>query len=101
MRRRFAQMGDQRRDREARAHAAQGEVHRRGVQGDRGPRRGLGRRTPYCLILMTANPGLADWEAGIEKFNEKFAPLKLSSLTSPIEFPDVYHLGLLKVGRGQ
>ena len=50
---------------------------------------------------MTANPGLADWEAGIEKFNEKFAPLKLSSLTSPIEFPDVYHLGLLKVGRGQ
>lgn len=55
----------------------------------------------YCVILMTANPGLADWEAGIEKFNEKFVPLNISSLTSPTEFPDAYHLGLLKVGSGQ
>ncbi len=54
----------------------------------------------YCLILMTANPGLADWEAGIEKFNEKFVPLNVSSLTSPTDFPDAYHLGLLKVGSG-
>ncbi len=52
----------------------------------------------YCLILMTANPGLADWEAGIKKFNEKFAPLNVSSLTSPSDFPGAYHLGLLKVG---
>lgn len=51
--------------------------------------------------MMTANPGLEDWEAGIEKFNQKFAPLKLLGLTSPSDFPDAYHLGLLKVGRGQ
>lgn len=55
----------------------------------------------YCLILMTANPGLADWDAGIEKFNEKFAPLNISSLTSPAEFPGAYHFGLLKVGSGR
>lgn len=58
----------------------------------------LGTGFGYCLILMTANPGLTDWMLGIEKFNEKFRPLTIESLTSPVDFPDAYHLGLLKVG---
>ncbi len=51
----------------------------------------------FLLILATANPGEIDWESGIQKFNSKFKPLKVKSLTSPKDFPSTYFLGLLKV----
>lgn len=51
----------------------------------------------YLLILATANSGVYDWSSGIAKFNKKFSPLCLNSLTNPAEFPQSYFLGLLKV----
>jgi len=51
----------------------------------------------YLLILATVNPGVDDWSSGIAKFNKKFSPLCLNSLTNPAEFPQSYFLGLLKV----
>ena len=49
----------------------------------------------YLLILTTGNPGLREWTNGVEQFNRKFAPLRISSLTDPRDFPDHYFLGLL------
>lgn len=51
----------------------------------------------FMLILATANPDAEDWELGIEKFNNKFAPLRLRALTNPKDFPKSYFLGLLAI----
>lgn len=51
----------------------------------------------FILILTTANPGMDDWTTGVDKFNRKFSPLHLESLTNPAEFPSSYFLGLLKI----
>jgi len=51
----------------------------------------------YILILATANPGEKEWLNGIVRFNDKFSPLLLESLTNPTEFPQSYFLGLLEV----
>jgi len=51
----------------------------------------------FLLILTTANPGINDWSTGVNKFNKKFSPLRLRSLTNPADFPSFYHLGLLEV----
>lgn len=51
----------------------------------------------YMLILMTANPGSEAWNDGIEKFNSKFAPRHVESLTNPADFDSSYFLGLLEV----
>lgn len=57
----------------------------------------LSKETNYTLILATANPGHDDWVKGIEKFNSKFAPLRVESLTEPNNFPEEYFIGLLKI----
>lgn len=49
----------------------------------------------FLLILATANPGENDWSSGIKKFNSKFQPLYVKSLTNPNNFPPFYFLGLL------
>ena len=51
----------------------------------------------YMLVTMTANPGRNDWYNGVQKFNDKFANLKIESLTNPEDFNKSYFLGLLKV----
>lgn len=51
----------------------------------------------FFLVLTTANCGMNDWSDGVNKFNRKFAPLHLESLTIPADFPSSYYLGLLKV----
>ena len=51
----------------------------------------------YLLILMTANPGMKDWEDGVRKFNGKFEPLHLTPLTKPMKYPEYFFLGLLRV----
>ena len=52
----------------------------------------------YLLILATGNPGARGWTNGVKQFNCKFAPLRISSLTDPRDFPDHYFLGLLMTG---
>ena len=49
----------------------------------------------YMLILATANPGAKDWFRGVESFNRKFSPLRISPRTDPADFPPQYFLGLL------
>lgn len=51
----------------------------------------------FLLILTTANPDMNDWSTGVNKFNRKFSPLHLKSLTTPADFPSFYYLGLLEV----
>ena len=51
----------------------------------------------YILVLTVANPGSDDWSTGVEKFNSKFSPLHLTSITDPKDFPESYFLGLLNV----
>lgn len=51
----------------------------------------------FFLVLTTANCGISDWSAGVDKFNRKFSPLYLESLTTPADFPSSYYLGLLEV----
>lgn len=51
----------------------------------------------FLLILTTENPGINDWTTGVSKFNEKFYPLRIKSLTNPEDFPSFYYLGLLEV----
>ena len=54
----------------------------------------------YILILATKNPEYeknGDWSQGVDKFNQKFAPLQIKSLTNPSDFPQSYFVGLLKV----
>jgi hypothetical protein len=52
----------------------------------------------WILVLLTANPGVKEWETGIEKFNRKFAPRRVESRTRPDMFPSTYFLGLLDLG---
>jgi hypothetical protein len=54
----------------------------------------------WLLILLTANPGKEPWSAGVDKFNTKFSPRRMSSLTSPEDFPSSFFLGALEVCRG-
>jgi hypothetical protein len=49
------------------------------------------------LILMTANPGKKNWADGVRNFNEKFQALHLTPLTEPMEYPEYFFLGLLRV----
>ena len=56
-------------------------------------------RDKFLLILTTANPGTHDWTSGVNKFNKKFSPLHIESLTNPAEFPPFYYLGCLKVSK--
>jgi len=49
----------------------------------------------FVLILATANPGAKDWFSGVEAFNRKFTPLRISPLTDPADFQAQYFLGLL------
>ena len=51
----------------------------------------------YILVLTVANPGSDDLSTGVEKFNSKFSPLHLTSITDPKDFPESYFLGLLNV----
>jgi len=54
----------------------------------------------YVLILATKNPEYDEprnWLKGVNKFNEKFAPLHISSHTLTTDFPQSYFLGLLEV----
>ena len=52
----------------------------------------------YLLTLMTANPGVEGWFGGLEVFNRKFAPLRVSPMTDPADYPAHYFLGLLATG---
>jgi len=51
----------------------------------------------FVLVLAVANPGVHEWSTGVEKFNRKFSPLYLKSLTDPAEFTRSYFLGLLSL----
>jgi hypothetical protein len=56
----------------------------------------------YILVLATKNPEYeknGDWLQGVDKFNRKFTPLRIGSLTNPSDFPQSYFLGLLEVVR--
>lgn len=68
-----------------------------GIRPDAEKLNGIQGGGRYLFVLATANPGVPDWSSGVEKFNSKFSPLRLESLTSPTEFPDSYFLGLLSV----
>ncbi len=52
----------------------------------------------WMLMLLTRNPGVSEWEAGVEKFNDKFNPRRIESRTHPDTFPNTYFLGLLDLG---
>ena len=67
-----------------------------GVESDVDKLKGIQEDNKFILILLTENPGDKDWEAGIEKFNIKFAH-HVVSLTKPSDFPKSYFLGLLEV----
>lgn len=51
----------------------------------------------YLLVLATSNPGEDDWSTGLQKFNTKFHPLHITSLTHPRDFSGSFFLGLLRV----
>ncbi len=51
----------------------------------------------FLLILTTANGGMDDWTDGVNRFNRKFSPLHIKSLTIPADFPGFYYLGCLEV----
>jgi len=68
-----------------------------GIKPDAEKLSGLSNGGKYLLILTTANPALKDWSDGVEKFNRKFSPIQLNSLTNPIDFPNFYYLGLLEI----
>jgi hypothetical protein len=51
----------------------------------------------YILILATKNPGYEDWSRGVDKFNEKFKPLRVRSCTETSDFPQSYYIGVLEV----
>ena len=51
----------------------------------------------YLLILATAHPGDDEWQKGVARFNQKFAPLSLRSLAQATHYPASYYLGILEV----
>lgn len=51
----------------------------------------------FMLISVTPNPGAEFWNSEVEKFNTKFSPLSVRSLTNPDDYPDYFFLGLLHV----
>ena len=51
----------------------------------------------YLMTLTTANPGTKAWFEGVKQFNDKFAPLSVTPLTEPEDFPTHYFLGLLSI----
>lgn len=56
----------------------------------------------YVLVLATKNPEYeknGDWSQGVDRFNQKFTPLQIKSITNPTDFPQCYFLGLLEVTR--
>jgi|GEM_PF-1691910 len=68
-----------------------------GIKPDAEKLSGVSNGSKYLLILTTANPGLKDWSDGVDKFNRKFSPIQLKSLTNPTDFPNFYYLGLLEI----
>ena len=68
-----------------------------GVQPDVEKLSKIIRGDKYIFILATSNPGHEDWTKGVDKFNNKFSPLSLRSLTQPSDFPDSYFFGVLEV----
>ena len=77
------------------------DTRRSGILGDVDKLAELDRsKGRWLLVLLTANPGRSDWQAGLDHFNHKFAPRQLRSLTDPTDFPDSYFLGLLAVLAG-
>ncbi len=68
-----------------------------GIRHDAEKLSGISDGCKYLLILTTANPGVNDWSAGVKKFNKKFSPIQLKSLTNTSDFPNFYYLGLLKI----
>jgi hypothetical protein len=53
----------------------------------------------WMLILLTANPGNEAWREGVAKFNRKFSPRRVKSLTAPSDFPASYFIGMLEICR--
>ncbi len=51
----------------------------------------------FVLVLLTDNPGSEGWNSGVEKFNTRFSPLSVRSLTNPDDYPKYFFLGLLHV----
>ena len=49
----------------------------------------------FVLTLATANPGTKDWFGGVDAFNRKFSPLRISPVTDLADFQAEYFLGLL------
>lgn len=68
-----------------------------GIQPDVEKLSSIPKGDKYVLILNTRNPGDSDWTKGVDKFNNKFIPLRIKSLTLPNDFPESYFLGLLEV----
>lgn len=48
------------------------------------------------LIFCTVNPGIEDWNSGVNAFNSKFN-FNLISLNSPSNFSDSFFLGILEL----
>jgi hypothetical protein len=69
-----------------------------GIWPDADALRQIPNGSKFILALMTANPGTSDWGEGIQRFNEKWGPLSLRSLTDPSRFPSSFHVGLLRLG---
>jgi hypothetical protein len=53
----------------------------------------------WLLMLLTANPGNEAWREGVDKFNSKFSPRRVKSLTTPSDFPASYFIGMLELCR--
>lgn len=71
-----------------------------GIHSDVEKLSGITDGDKYVLILATKNPEYdepGNWLKGVNKFNEKFAPLHISSHTATTDFPQSYFLGLLEV----
>jgi len=54
----------------------------------------------FMLVLCTDKPSSEGWNFGVKKFNDKFSPLSVCSLTNPGDYPEYFFLGLLRVSRG-
>ena len=54
----------------------------------------------FMLVLCTDNPSSNVWNSGVKKFNTRFSPLSVHSLTNPDDYPDYFFLGLLHVAEG-